>query len=186
MSEESESSLAGFEMASPINSNSRSFRKLNPHLYPEEVMTSGTEKIQADCNRENRGDSACASASVASGERASESNTRQFTNLVLTKSTDEEKLNKLERDWLRQLRLTHPEQNIGIQSITLKLANDTRYTPDFWTIDPNGQLMFWECKGFFRDDAKVKIKVAARQFLHFRFILVRKEKGQWTEERVFP
>lgn len=108
------------------------------------------------------------------------------TNLIVQPSTDESKLNKTERAWLHQLRLTHPPENLGIQSHTLKLADDTRYTPDFWTIDANGQLFFWEVKGFWRDDAKVKIKVAARQFRHFRFIVVTKTKTGWQEFPIQP
>lgn len=106
------------------------------------------------------------------------------TNLVPVKTTDEEKLNKLERDWLRQLRLTHTE--VHIQAMTLKLADDTRYTPDFHVIDPNGQLVCYETKGHMRDDARVKIFVAARTFLHFRFVLVTREQGQWNELPVKP
>jgi hypothetical protein len=108
------------------------------------------------------------------------------TNLVIAKSTDEEKLNKLERDWLRELRLTHPAENIGIQDMTLKLGNDCRFTPDFWTIDPNGQLICWETKGFLRDDAACKLRVAARKFRHFRFIMVTREKGKWIQTPIKP
>lgn len=108
------------------------------------------------------------------------------TNLVISKTTDEEKLNKLERDWLRELRLMHPKENIGIQSITLKLANDCRLTPDFWTVDPNGQHIFWETKGYMRGDADVKLRVAARLFLQFRFILVTREKGKWVQTPIKP
>lgn len=108
------------------------------------------------------------------------------TSLAPSKSTDEEKLNKLEVAWLRELRLLFPAEAIGVQSITLKLGNDTRYTPDFWTVDVNGQLTFWETKGFFRDDAKVKIKIAARQFRYFRFVLVEKKKGEWIETPIKP
>lgn len=108
------------------------------------------------------------------------------TDLVFQKTTDEEKLNKLEKAWLAELRRLHPAERIGIQSLTLKLADQTRYTPDFWTIDPNGQLFFWETKGFMRDDAWAKLKVAARQFRWARFILVKKHKGSWIETPVNP
>jgi len=108
------------------------------------------------------------------------------TNLVLVKSTDEQKLNKLERDWLRQLRLLYPSEVIGIQNIQLKLADDTRYTPDFNFVDPNGQLIFHETKGYMRDDARAKIFIAARSFRYFRFVLVRRVKGQWIETPVPP
>ena len=108
------------------------------------------------------------------------------TNLIVRPTTDEDRLNKLEKSWLSILRKTHPEQNIGIQSITLKLGDDSRYTPDFWTIDPNGQLIFWETKGWMRDDALVKLKTAARQFRWARFILVNKVKGIFKEEPINP
>lgn len=108
------------------------------------------------------------------------------TNLTFQKSADEQKLNKLEKAWLAQLRLTHPSENIGIQQITLKLAQDTRYTADFTTIDANGQLIFWETKGHMRDDARVKLFVAARSFRHFRFVLVTRVNGQWVEEQIAP
>jgi hypothetical protein len=50
------------------------------------------------------------------------------------------------------------------ERLTLKLADDTRYTPDFLVQDLDGSLRLEEVKGFWRDDAKVKIKVAAAQF----------------------
>lgn len=55
------------------------------------------------------------------------------------------------------------------EKVTLKLADDTRYTPDFWIVASDGQVRFEETKGFWRDDAKVKIKVAAEQFPEFTF-----------------
>lgn len=108
------------------------------------------------------------------------------TNLIHVATTEEQKLNKLERKWLQVLRLRYPEQNIGIQNITLKLADDTRYTPDFWTIDANGQLQFWETKGYMKDDARVKLFTAARQFRWARFILVEKIKGMFEETAISP
>lgn len=59
------------------------------------------------------------------------------------------------------------------QSMTLVLAKDTRYTPDFNVMAADGVLEMHEVKGFMRDDANVKIKVAAAMF-PFRFFLVRK------------
>jgi hypothetical protein len=107
------------------------------------------------------------------------------TDLREQKTTDEQKLNKLERDWLRELRLTHP--SVGIQDITLKMADDVRYTPDFNVVDANGQLVFYETKGKrFWDDAKVKLRVAARQWRCFRFVLVTRDNGQWLETPVPP
>jgi len=104
-------------------------------------------------------------------------------NFIIKPSTDEQKLNKTERRYLGELRrLGYPY--IGIQNITLKLADDTRYTCDFNFLDENGHLVFDEVKGFFRDDAKVKIKVAARQYRMFKFRVVRKTKTGWDIQEV--
>jgi hypothetical protein len=66
------------------------------------------------------------------------------------------------------------------ERVTLKLADDTRYTPDFWVVEPDGTTLFEEVKGFWREDAKVKIKVAAEQFPEFTFRSVELAKnGDW-------
>jgi hypothetical protein len=105
--------------------------------------------------------------------------------MQLSPSTDEKKLNKTEKAFLNVLR-SRGLQWIGIQNITLKLADDTRYTPDFFYIH-DGKLNANEVKGFFRDDAKVKIKVAARLFPWIRFTLVFKGKGSaWEYREVKP
>lgn len=105
--------------------------------------------------------------------------------IVILPSTDEAKLNKLERGWLAMLRLRHPHTDIFIQGVTLKLGDDCRYTPDFFFIH-EGAAFAHETKGFFRDDAKVKIKVAARVHRWCRFILVTRNKGNWVEKQINP
>lgn len=50
------------------------------------------------------------------------------------------------------------------EKVTLKLADDTRYTPDFMIQENDGSIRFEETKGFWREDAKVKTKVAASLF----------------------
>jgi hypothetical protein len=57
------------------------------------------------------------------------------------------------------------------ERFTLKLADDTRYTPDFFVLFPDGGARFVETKGFMRDDARVKLRVAATQFPMFQFRL---------------
>lgn len=64
------------------------------------------------------------------------------------------------------------------EKITLKLADDTRYTPDFFVVENDGAIRFEETKGFWRDDAKVKIKVAAQQF-PFRFVSLVASRDGW-------
>lgn len=69
----------------------------------------------------------------------------------------------------------------AFEAIKLRLANNTFYTPDFAVLKADGSLEMHEVKGFWQDDARVKIKVAAS--LHpFRFVAVRKVKGGWEAE----
>ncbi len=68
---------------------------------------------------------------------------------------------------------------------TIKLARDTRYTPDFWVWKAD-RVEFIEVKGFFRDDAKVKIKVAARMYPMFTFYVCRWAKDHFEWERIYP
>lgn len=106
--------------------------------------------------------------------------------LKLSLSTDCQKLNKTESAYLQFLK-TQDLQWIGVQNITLKLADDTRYTCDFFCIDHDGILHGREVKGtFVRDDAKVKIKVAARMFPWIRFSIVKKVKNGWEHTEVKP
>lgn len=94
------------------------------------------------------------------------------------------KLNKLEQAFLLRLRAENPK--IYIQAITLKLADDCRYTPDFVAIKGNS-IMVYEVKGFMRDDALVKLKVAARMFSWMNFVLVtRKGKDNWIYANINP
>lgn len=66
---------------------------------------------------------------------------------------------------------------------TFKLADDTRYTPDFIVQENDGLLRAEEIKGFFRDDARVKVKVFAAKFPLPLVVLKAKKGGQgWDEE----
>lgn len=69
---------------------------------------------------------------------------------------------------------------------TLRLAPKTTYTPDFRVVLPDGLVEFHETKGFMRDDAHVKLKVAAA--LHpytFRLVTWTKAEG-FTITEVAP
>lgn len=67
------------------------------------------------------------------------------------------------------------------EPVTFRLGDDTRYTPDFMLQLADGTIELHEVKGFWRDDARVKIKVAARLFPFFTFRVVKALKGGgWT------
>lgn len=57
------------------------------------------------------------------------------------------------------------------EPVTLHLAHRTSYKPDFMVLLPTGEIEIHEVKGFMRDDARVKIKIAADKY-PFKFILV--------------
>lgn len=75
----------------------------------------------------------------------------------------------------------------GFEEIKLRLADGTFYTPDFAVINENFRLEFIEVKGFVRDDAMAKFKIAARLFPFARFRMIRKlkisEGGGWETIR---
>ena len=68
-------------------------------------------------------------------------------------------------------------------TITLKLAHDCRYTSDFAVMLASGEIELHECKGFMREDASVKLKLAAELF-PFPILVVRKVAGGWDVERI--
>nr|DAN78222.1 MAG TPA: Endonuclease [Caudoviricetes sp.]DAY12502.1 MAG TPA: Endonuclease [Caudoviricetes sp.] len=71
------------------------------------------------------------------------------------------------------------------ESVKLRLADNTFYTPDFAVMRADGEMEMHEVKGFWQDDARVKIKVAADKF-PFRFIAIKAESkkngGGWKVE----
>jgi len=55
------------------------------------------------------------------------------------------------------------------EPIKFRLAKATFYSPDFLVIVKNNRIRFDEVKGYWEDDARVKIKVAANLFPWFEF-----------------
>lgn len=113
--------------------------------------------------------------------------------------------NKLEQEFEAFLReeWRTKKAHIHPQGLTLTLANGVRYTPDFIVAVPcvtevettyqvEGRaavmLLAFETKGFMREDASVKIKVAARLYPWIKFHLVtkrrKKDGGGWDIEEV--
>lgn len=58
------------------------------------------------------------------------------------------------------------------EGVKLRLADNTFYTPDFAVMAATGQMELHEVKGFWEDDARVKIKVAAEMY-PFKFLAVK-------------
>ena len=98
-------------------------------------------------------------------------------------------MNGTEKDFaylLEAKRRTGVISSWRFEAVTLSLGDDCRYTPDFLIVECDGEMHFAETKGFWRDDAKVKIRVAARMFPEFTFTAHRKrpkkEGGGWVVE----
>lgn len=100
-------------------------------------------------------------------------------------TTDEAKLNRTEKAYLEHLRADGARE-LQVQSITFKLGDDCRFTPDFTYIDAAGKFVAVDVKGFQREDALVKIKTAARRFTWVQFVVVKKDKDSWQIIAVKP
>lgn len=93
-------------------------------------------------------------------------------------------MNNLETEYARHLALLKQAGEIAgfdYEPAKLRLAKNTFYTPDFRVVLADSTVEYHEVKGFWEDDARVKIKVAAE--LHpYRFVAVSKQKGAWKTE----
>jgi hypothetical protein len=104
-------------------------------------------------------------------------------------------MNKLEAAYaayLYGLKTAGEILDFKFESMRLVLADRCSYTPDFlvYMLDDSGEAMevqIHEVKGHWRDDARVKIRVAARSFPYFRFIGVTRDRtGTWVYEEFLP
>ncbi len=102
------------------------------------------------------------------------------------------KLNKTEQAYAEMLDLSRAMGRIHsyyAQRWTVLLGPDLRYTPDFMVIRPDGRIEFVEIKGFEREDAIVKFKLAAELHPWADWKMVRKkgklEGGGWEVTREY-
>ena len=106
------------------------------------------------------------------------------------KQSGKPRLNKLETQWLAQLRLRYGTGLlIHEQAWRVEIANGAWYKVDLCAFI-EGKWTCWECKG----PSAVKgcgkgilaFKCAASKFPECRWILVWKVKGQWHEQLAIP
>jgi hypothetical protein len=93
-------------------------------------------------------------------------------------------MNKTEQqyaDYLQKRLLGGEIISYRFEALKLRLADKTFYTPDF-IVTFSDQIECHEVKGFWRDDARVKIKVAAALFPEFAFMAVTKRGKGWDYE----
>jgi hypothetical protein len=70
------------------------------------------------------------------------------------------------------------------EPMKLRLADGSYYTPDFGVLTRDCLFELHETKGFWREAAKVRIKVAAELF-PFKFIAIKRAKGGGWEREEF-
>ena len=95
-------------------------------------------------------------------------------------------MNKLEAAYAEHLRMRMRAGEVisfAFDALKLRLAEKTFYTPDFLVLTKDLTIEIHEVKGFWEDDSRVKIKVAAAQF-PFVFRAVTKNKQGWQFEEL--
>lgn len=97
-------------------------------------------------------------------------------------------MNQMETAYARDLELLKAAGDVAwykFEGIKLRLADNTFYTPDFAVMLSNGEMQCHEVKGFWQDDARVKIKVASDLY-PFRFLAITRQSkakgGAWVTE----
>jgi hypothetical protein len=94
------------------------------------------------------------------------------------------KMNKTEAAYSQRLDLQKAAGEIlwhRYEPMKLRLADGSYYTPDFGVLTRDCLFELHETKGFWREAARVRIKVAASIY-PFKFIAVKKIKGGWEQE----
>ena len=85
-------------------------------------------------------------------------------------------MNNTEAEYGRHLELLKSAGEVlwyKFEGMKFRLADNTFYTPDFAVMLNDGRLQAHEVKGFWEDDAKVKIKVASDLY-PIEFLAVKK------------
>lgn len=85
---------------------------------------------------------------------------------------------------LRPLLLAGEIVKYDFEAVKFRLAKKTFLTPDFYVVTPT-HIEIHEVKGHWEDDARVKMKVAAKLFPEFKWIAIKwknKKEGWITEE----
>lgn len=72
----------------------------------------------------------------------------------------------------------------AFESVKFSLGSGAWFCPDFVVMTSVQEIVFYETKGFMREAANVRLKVAANKY-PFRFMLVRHARSSgWTYEEI--
>jgi hypothetical protein len=93
-------------------------------------------------------------------------------------------MNKTEEAYGRHLEQHKQAGNVlwyKFEGLKFRLADNTFYTPDFAVMRADGTLEMHEVKGYWQEDARVKIKVAAALY-PIQFYAFMRISGGWKRE----
>lgn len=93
-------------------------------------------------------------------------------------------MNRTEAAYAQRLELQRQAGEVvwwKFEGVKLRLADKTFYSPDFAVMLADGTIEMHEVKGFWQDDARVKVKVAASLY-PFRFVALTFKRGAWELE----
>lgn len=96
-------------------------------------------------------------------------------------------MNGLESSFAAQLDLLKIAGKISswqFEAVRLRIASGAKtawFKPDF-LVQENGELVFYETKGHWREAARLRMKVAAGLYPQFKFVAVQKIKGAFVYE----
>lgn len=94
-------------------------------------------------------------------------------------------MNKTEAAYARLLETRKSAGEIAwykFEGLKFRLADNTFYTPDFAVMLSDGSMELHEVKGYWQDDARVKIKIAADLY-PFQFVAVYMKGAAFTYEK---
>lgn len=97
--------------------------------------------------------------------------------------TGREGMNKLEARYADALNARGDVALWMYEAVKFRLADGAYYTPDFLVVLKDGTVEIHETKGFLREAARVRVKVAARLY-PFPFRMVKWAAGAWQSTEV--
>ena len=95
---------------------------------------------------------------------------------------------RFEREWIRPRYAIGEVENWGFERIKLRLGKATWYEVDFDIVTTEAILMV-DVKGYWHEDARVKIKAAAQTFPFYLFVGATEPNGEgngWELEYFSP
>ncbi len=111
-------------------------------------------------------------------------------NVTTIAKTKKELLNKTEKAWKAELE-RRGHKTILVQALMFRLGDRLQYRPDLTTVEQSAsglwmQMTCYETKAphRFAAGSLAKPKMAAKLYPFVKFVIVKRDKGQWTEKEV--